>query len=170
MSNDTSAAGKSSPGNLPPEGLSGILHAKPIVTETTPDSSAAFGCMEGGRDQAAAVAFRLRNGNVTWFSYGWLGTWQFNPSEGLLLKFSGDLVYLVLVRGTNLDRPLKQGAVSLTQGLQDHRVLWLREMSKEETATKQEAGPIIDRIEVAQFESQDAIKEWLAKNAPAFKQ
>ena len=32
-----------------------------------------------------------------------------NPSEGLLLKFSGDLVYLVLIRGSNLDRPLNEG-------------------------------------------------------------
>ena len=55
------------------------------------------------------MEFRFRDGNSMWFPYSWLGTWQFNPSEGLLLKFSGDLVYLVLIRGSNLDRPLKEG-------------------------------------------------------------
>jgi hypothetical protein len=35
-----------------------------------------------------------------------MGTWPYNPSEGLLLKFSGDLVYLVLIRGSNLAKPL----------------------------------------------------------------
>ncbi len=58
---------------------------------------------------AAAVEFRFRDGNSMWFNYSWLGTWQYNPSEGLLLKFSGDLVYLVLIRGSNLDKPLKEG-------------------------------------------------------------
>src|SRR5947209_902933 len=62
-------------------------------------------------------------------AYGWLGPWQYNPSEGLLLKFSGDLVYLVLIRGSNLDLPLKDGAANLTTGgLQRHRVLWIQEM------------------------------------------
>ena len=59
------------------------------------------------------------------FPYNWLGTWKFNPSEGLLLKFSGDVVYLVLIKGSNLDQPLKEGAVTLTHaGFQRHRLLW----------------------------------------------
>jgi len=41
----------------------------------------------------------FRDGNSTWFPYAHMGTWKYNPSEGLLLKFSGDLVYLVLIRG-----------------------------------------------------------------------
>ncbi len=52
------------------------------------------------------MEFRFRNGNSEWFPYSWLGTWQYNPSEGLLVKFSGDLVYLVLIKGSNLDKPL----------------------------------------------------------------
>jgi hypothetical protein len=31
-----------------------------------------------------------------------------------------------------------------------------------------ETGPTIDSIQVAEFESQADLKEWLAKNAPAF--
>lgn len=132
-------------------------------------SCPAFGYLRGIRDQAAAVEFRFRDGNSTWFPYNWLGTWQFNPSEGLLLKFSGDLVYLVLIRGSNLDKPLSDGAIDLMHaGLQRHRVLWIREMTEEEIRQMGETSPTIDSMTVAEFESQDELKEWLAKNAPAF--
>ena len=129
----------------------------------------AFGYLRGLRDHASAVEFRFRNGNSIWFPYGWLGPWQYNPSEGLLLKFSGDLVYLVLIRGSNLDKPLSEGAINLTTGgLQRHRVVWIREMSEADIKQVGETGPTIDSIEVAECESQDAIKEWLKKKAPAF--
>jgi hypothetical protein len=129
----------------------------------------AFGYLRGLRDSSASVEFRFRDGNSTWFSYGLLGSWQYNPSEGLLLKFSGDLVYLVLIRGSNLDKPLTEGAINLTHaGLQRHRVLWIREMSKEEIERVGETGPTIDSIEVGEFDSYEKRCEWLRKKAPAF--
>ena len=76
-------------------------------------SCGAFGYLRGIRD-SAAVEFRFRDGNSMWFPYSWLGPWRFNPSEGLLLKFSGDLVYFVLIRGSNIDRPLDEGTINLT--------------------------------------------------------
>src|SRR4029077_6633270 len=116
-----------------------------------------------------AVEFRFRDGNSAWFPYGWLGPWRFNPSEGLLLKFSGALVYLFLIRGSNRDRPLNEGAINRTHaGLQRHRVLWVREMSDEEIRKVGESGPTIDSIEIAEFESHDALKHWLKEKAPAF--
>ena len=155
--------------NPPPKGLSGILQSKEADTEGVEASCGAFGYLRGIRDQAASVEFRLRDGNSVWFPYGWLGTWKFNPSEGLLLKFSGDLVYLVLIKGSNLDRPLKEGAINLTHaGFQRHRVLWVREMSEEDIRQVGETGPTIDSIEIAEFESHAALKEWLSKKAPSF--
>jgi hypothetical protein len=80
-------------------------------------------------------------------------------------------VYLVLIRGSNLDRPLNEGAINLTHaGLQRHRVLWVREMSPDEIRQVGETGPTIDSIEVAEFESHSALKEWLGKRAPEFLQ
>ncbi len=132
-------------------------------------SCAAFGYLRGIRDTAASMEFRLRDGNSMWFPYSWLGTWQFNPSEGLLLKFSGDVVYLVLIRGSCLDKPLADGSINLTHaGLQRHRVIWIREMSKDEIERVGETGPTIDSIEIEEFESQDALREWLKNHAPAF--
>lgn len=132
-------------------------------------SCEAFGYLRGIRDHATSVEFRFRSGNSTWFPYSWMGTWHYNPSEGLLLKFTGDLVYLVLITGSNLDKPLKQGSINLTHaGLQRHRVLWIREMSKEEIRQVGENGPTIDNIQVAEFESNDAVREWVGAHAPAF--
>ena len=132
-------------------------------------SCVAFGYLRGIRDAASAVEFRFRDGNSAWFPYNWLGPWHYNPSEGLLLKFSGDLVYLVLIRGSNLDTPLDEGTINLTTGgLQRHRVMWIREMSEADIKTVGETGPTIDSIQVAEFESQTDLKEWLTQNAPAF--
>ena len=104
-----------------------------------------------------------------WFPYTWLGNWQYNPSDGLLIKFSGDLIYLILVRGSNLDRPLSDTTTNLTSsGLQRHRIVWMREMSAEESRQVGDTAPTIDSIEVMEFESNDDLKEWLAKTAPAF--
>jgi hypothetical protein len=133
------------------------------------ESCEAFGYLRGLRDQSAAVELRFRGGNSRWFPYAWMGPWQYNPSDGLLLKFSGDLVYLVLIRGSNIDRPLKEGAINLTHaGLQRHRVLWVREMTAEEIRQVGETGPTIDSIKVAEFENHAALKDWLGKHAPEF--
>src|SRR5580692_2982437 len=152
----------------PRDRLKDILHSdkkappskKEMEIEGVEDKCEAFGYLRGLKDSSASVEFRFRDGNSTWFSYALLGTWQFNPSEGLLLKFSGDLVYLVLIRGSNLDKPLNEGAINLTHaGLQRHRVLWIREMTKEEIVRVGESGPTIDSIEIAAFESQEEVRE-----------
>jgi len=138
-------------------------------TEEKEGSCAAFGYLRGIKDHPGAVEFRFRDGNSAWFPYAWLGPWKYNPSEGLLLKFSGDLVYLVLIRGSNLDKPLNEGAINLTTGgIQRHRVVWIREMPEAEIKQVGDTGPTIDSIEVAEFESHAAQKEWLTEHAPAF--
>jgi len=130
---------------------------------------AAFGYLRGLHERANAIELRLKNGNSIWFPYNWLGTWKFDPSAGLLLKFSGDLVYLVLIRGSNLDRPIEDSGIDLIRaGLQRHRVLWVREMGEDDIRQTGENGPTIDSIEIAEFESHDALKEWLGQTAPAF--
>jgi len=158
--------------------LKGILHTdgKPAApAKNVPEDDAgeacfaAFGYLRGIRERADAIEIRLRDGNSTWFPYGWLGNWKFNPSEGLLLKFSGDLVYLVLIKGSNLDRPLTDSTINLTSaGLQRHRVLWVREMSEEEVRQVGESGPTIDSIQIAEFASHDDVKAWMRINAAAF--
>ena len=158
--------------------LNGILHSETkaapppagkLDTDDVEASCAAFGYLRGLRDASASVEFRLRDGNSIWFPYNLLGQWQYNPSEGLLLKFSGDMMYVVLIRGSNLDKPLTDGAINLTHaGLQRHRVLWIREMTSEDIERVGESGPTIDSIEIGEFTSHDERREWLKKRAPAF--
>jgi hypothetical protein len=131
-------------------------------------SCPAFGFLRGLSARALALEFRFRDGNREWFSYSLLASWRHDPSAGLLLKFTtGDLVTLVLIRGSNLDA-LAGGSVNLPHGLQRHRVLWVREMDEEELRRVGEKGPTIDRIEVAEFEAHEEMQEWLKKAAPAF--
>jgi hypothetical protein len=117
-----------------------------------------------------AVRFCFRSGNTICLPYAWLGPWEHNPSVGLLLKFTGDVVLLVLIRGSNLDT-LVSGAssVNLTdRGFQRHRILWVKEMDEDELRRAGEGEPTVDRIDVASFESQEKLREWVSQTAPAF--
>lgn len=90
---------------------------------------AAFGFLRGTRERATMIEFRLRTGNRKALPYSWLGPVDYDPSRGLLLRFVGDQVYLVLVRGWNLAAPVTGGTDLYERGVLRHRVLWVREMS-----------------------------------------
>lgn len=153
----------------PPSGIAEILQSKEPDSEGTEVASPAFGYLRGIRERGASLELRFRDGTSIWFSYSSLGMWQYNPSAGLLLNFSGKTEYLVLIQGSNLDKPLKEGSINLTHaGLQRHRVLFVREMSKEEIQEVGDTGPTIDQIQVVEFESKAERKEWISKYAPAF--
>lgn len=152
-----------------PPGHVGRARRRGSDDETVEDSCAAFGYLRGIRERADAIEIRFLNGNSVWFPYHWLGEWKFNPSDGLLLKFSGDLVYAVLIRGSNLNRPLIDSTTNLTtSGLQRHRIVWMREMSEDEIRQVGETAPTIDSIEVAEFESNADLRAWLEMRAPSF--
>jgi hypothetical protein len=153
----------------PPRAASAPGLAKEKRPESDEDSCRAFGYLRGLQDKALAVEFRLRSGDREWYPYSWLGPWRFNPSVGLLLKFTGDLVTLVLIRGSNLDMQVGETGVNLTEGgLQRHRILWVREMDEDELHEVREGGPTIDSIEIAEFENQEQMQEWIKNTAPAF--
>lgn len=137
--------------------------------DTGEESCAAFGFLRGLHDRGLMIEFRFREGDTESFPYSWLGPVRFNPSAGLLLRFTGDVVTLVLIRGSNLDSPVDPGAVTLVErGIQRHRVTFVREMEEAECRAVGEAGPTIDRIEVAEFETQAELSAWLKTNAPVF--
>ena len=154
-----------------PEGtLEWLSKEKPPQEDVSEESSCtAFGYLRGLRERALAVEFRTRDGNREWFPYSWLGPVRHDPSVGLLLRFTGDLVTLVLIRGSNLDVLVSPGMVNLTdRGFQRQRILWAREMDEQELRKVGEGGPTIDTIEIAEFESQEELRGWLQKAAPAF--
>ena len=129
----------------------------------------AFGFLRGLRDWSPMIEFRFRDGNTEAFPYSLLGPVRFNPSVGLLLRFTGDVVTLVLIRGSNLGATVNPGAVNLIErGIERHRVTWVSELDEGEIRRVGEQGPTIDRIEVAEFETQAELCAWLKKNAPVF--
>lgn len=145
--------------------------AKPKDVRDEPEEGqcAAFGYLRGLHERALAIEFRFRNGNREWFPYSWLGPWRYNPSTGLLLKFTGDLVTLVLIRGSNLDALVTERTVNLTdRGLQRHRILWIREMEDAEARGARNGEPTIDHVEIAEIETQSEVRDWVAAMAPAF--
>ncbi len=139
-------------------------------TPSEEGSCPAFGFLRGLDARALSVEFRSRTGNSDWFAYSCLVWWQFNPSAGLLLKFAtGDGVSLVLIQGSNLDAPVGGAPVNLTnRGLQWHRILWVREMDEDELRRAGEGEPTVDRIDVAAFVTQEKLREWVNRMAPAF--
>jgi hypothetical protein len=138
-------------------------------TEGEEESCPAFGFLRGLDGRALMVEFRLRTGDSEWFAYSCLVSWRFNPSVGLLLKFTSDVASLVLIRGSNLDAPVGQGQVNLTdRGLQRHRIVFIREMDEDELQKVREGEPSIDGIDIGEFETVEEQREWLKARAPAF--
>jgi hypothetical protein len=131
-------------------------------------SCAAYTYLRGLHERALAVEFRFRTGDCEFFPYSLLGPWRYNPSVGLLLRYSGDNVTLVLIRGSNLDA-LVNDSVNLTdRGFQRHRILAVREMDEVALQKAGEGQPTVDRIDIGEFETAEEQRAWLAKLAPPF--
>jgi hypothetical protein len=142
---------------------------RPEVDDGEEETCPAFGFLRGVRDRAVTVEFRLKNGDSEWHSYNCLTSFRFNPSVGILLRFTADVVTLVLIRGSNLDLLLDERLINLTdRGLQRHRITFVREMAEEELKKVGRKQPTIDRIDIAEFEDQESLKKWLEKIAPVF--
>jgi hypothetical protein len=122
-----------------------------------------FGYLRGIRDQARSIEFRFANNNRQAFPYGWLGPVQYNPSAGILLKFVGDLVYYVLIEGSNLNL-LVNGAICLyDRGILRHRVTWVREMMRQEVQKAGEGEVTVERIRILSYRPDEEPQgvEWL---------
>ena len=123
----------------------------------------AFGYLRGIRDRAISLEFRFADGRSLAFPYTWLGPMKYQPSAGLLLKFTGDQLHLVLLEGSNLNA-LVNGSVSLYErGIMRHRVTWVREMPKQEAAQFREGEVAVRCIRLLSFPHGEEPKgvEWL---------
>ena len=121
---------------------------KPEAAEEDEDSCVAFGYLRGLRDRALSLEFRFANGNSRAYPYSWLGPMQYDPSTGLLLKFVGDMIYLVLLQGSNLNA-LVNGSMNLyDRGILRHRVTFVRELTRRELEKAGEREVTIERIHI----------------------
>jgi hypothetical protein len=140
--------------------------AAPADTEEA--TCAAYSYLRGLHERALAVELRFKTGDREFFPYSLLGPWRYIPSVGLLLKFNGDNVTLVLIRGSNLDAVVNESVNLTDRGFRRHRILAVREMDEDALQKAGEGQPTIDRIDIGEFETTEEQLAWLGKVAPAF--
>jgi hypothetical protein len=145
-----------------------LTPARGQAQETDEEACRAFGYLRGLQDRALEVEFRLRDGTSESYPYSCLVSRHFDPSVGLLLKYTGDVVTLVLIRGSNLDTPVGRTVNLTDRGFQRHRIVWVREMDEDELRRAGAGEPTIDGIDIAEFQTAEEQQEWLRRRAPAF--
>jgi len=127
----------------------------------------AYVYLRGVHERALAVEFCFKTGDREFFPYSLLGPWRYNPSVGLLLRFTGDVTSLVLIRGSNFDTLVNESVNLTDRGFQRHRILAVREMDEDALAKAGPTGPTIDQILIGEFETAEDQLAWLRKLAPA---
>ncbi len=126
----------------------------------------AFGYLRGLRERAISIEFRFATGHCTAFPYSWLGPVEYDPSQGLLLRFAGDRVSLVLIEGNRLNTLVAE-TVSLFEGIQRHRITWVREMTRAELTRAGREDTTIDRIQIASYRPDEPCPvDWPERFAP----
>jgi hypothetical protein len=127
------------------------------------DECQAFGFLRGVRDRSLNLELRFLNGNRMMLSYAWWGTAIYNLSHGILCKFVGDLTYLVLIEGSNLNSMLQGGITLFDRGLHRHRVIWVREMSRSDQERAAKGETLIDQIRVVSYRQDEGppTLDWL---------
>ena len=108
------------------------------------DNLGAFGWLRGIRDRAIMLEVRKKDGNILAFGYAWLERAEFDPSEGITLKFTGQTVKIV---GRNLNAVAKNNA-RLFDGIVRHRVPWIQEAGEPEHMEAPREATVIEEVVV----------------------
>lgn len=139
----------------PPDPVMTPAQGKVPDVEEDEAACGCFGYLRGIRDRALSLELRFANGDSRAFPYHWLGDMIHKPGVGLLLKFVGDLITLVLIEGNNLNVMVDQSASLYTRGLQRHRITWLREMTPLQIASAGRNELTIARIRLHAYRSDE---------------
>lgn len=103
-----------------------------------------FGWLRGVRDRAIMLEIRHRDGRITALGYPWLDLVEYDPAEGITLKFSGKSVKIV---GSNLTTEIRL-SIQLLDGIIRQRVPWIAEASGESLPSLSRGGPLIEEIRI----------------------
>ena len=112
-------------------------------TDEPPEDLGAFGWLAAPRSghtcwkSAARMAISRRSG------YAWLERCEFDPSEGITLRFTGQAVRLV---GRNLNRKMRPH-LKLFEGLVRHRIPWIQEADEPAAMTAAKHATVIERVD-----------------------
>jgi|ERR1700733_3026715 len=103
-----------------------------------------FGWLRGIRDTAIMLEIRHRDGHITAFSYNVLDRAEFDPSDGITLKFAG---VLVRITGRNLNVEARPH-LRLFEGITRHRVSWIQEADEPTAMEAPKEATVIEEVEV----------------------
>lgn len=117
---------------------------------STPDAPAelddlgAFGVLRGTHDRALMLELHKKDGTIESFGYAWLARATYEPSEGIVLHFSGTTVKII---GRNLNSELRPN-VRLFSAICRHRVPWIREMDEPTNWKAARLATVVEEIKV----------------------
>ena len=113
--------------------------------DETPDDLGAFGWLRGVRDRAVMLELRRKDGSAVAFAYTWLERAEFDPSQGITLKFGMEKVKIA---GRNLNAEAKPN-VRLFAGILRHRVPWIQEADRPATMLAAKGAVVIDQFVIS---------------------
>jgi hypothetical protein len=120
------------------------------------ESCPAFGFLRGARETALHVSFRFTDGRIVSTPYSWLSVTRFHPSTGIVMLFAGGELFLVTLRGRNLNATLESGISLYERGLCRHRVVWVRESPPAEARTLPDGACVVEHIDIRTIKSEEA--------------
>jgi hypothetical protein len=112
--------------------------------EDDPVNLGAFGWLRGVRDRAVMLELRRKDGSVVALAYAWLERADFDPSQGITLKFGADKVK---ISGRNLNAEVRTN-LRLFTGILRHRVPWIQEADRPTAIAAGKDAVVIDAISV----------------------
>lgn len=110
--------------------------------EETPADLGAFGWLRGVRDRALMLELRRKDGSIVAFPYAWLERAEFDPSDGITLRFGPQKVKIT---GRNLNADARPN-VRLFAGIVRHRVPWIQEADEPATMLAGKGAVVIEDI------------------------
>ena len=108
-----------------------------------PADLGAFGWLRGMHDRAPMLELRRKDGSILAFPYAWLERAEFDPSEGITLKFG---VERVQISGRNLNAEIGPG-VRMFAGITRHRVSWIQEADQPAAMEAGKGATVVDDIQ-----------------------
>lgn len=117
--------------------------AKPSEIVEPIDDLGPFAVLRGF-DCALMLELRMKDGSSTAFNYNYLAKATFDPSDGITLQFSANLIRIV---GTNLSTEVRQN-VRLYQSILRHRVVWIQETDGRALMAADTERLVIDQITI----------------------
>ena len=108
------------------------------------DDLGAFGFLRGAHDRALMLELRKRDGKATAFPYTYLARVDFDPSDGIVLRFGG---HTVTITGRNLNA-MVQPNVRLFPAIVRHRVPWIQQADGATAMAAPKGTLVIETIKI----------------------